>query len=278
MKALKELKARFRKLSTANKVQLIAASALTSLLVVGFPAAAWFAQSGKLEAFTKIKEPANLDIRAGHFDNIQYFDLSNIDIENMIETGTPHRVVFSVSAGDYKIPYKLQLAHTTNIPFKYHIYRAKEYAADDEDCPAVPDVKYISVPLKEQGATASEYTFYYQKKIKTENGQEVLDEVTLEIKNPAAASQATYGRVVAAGSGSYYNASYDDGDDPELYAVPVYEQSGRITYDANSDHDYFILEICYDDTAVTTGNFSEWNKAENKKETDMIYLTASRTE
>lgn len=263
----KILKKKFSELSTGKKVQAIIASVLTVALLIALPVYAWFALGGKLEAFTKIKEPDNLDIRAGHYDAVQYFNLNDIDIETIAgENGVqkPHMVVFSVSAGDYKIPYQLQLAHTTNIPFKYRIYRATEY--DSAHKPNNPDVTYISEPLKKQGEAEADYTFYYTKGT----------EITLTAKNPDASSSGTYGRTLALGSGSYYNDTYDNGDAPEVYAVPIYEQSGEIRYDSTSDHDYFILEISWDNTAATTGNFSEWNKADNKKETDMIYLTASR--
>lgn len=259
----KGLKQKFNSLSKWKKMQVAAASLLTLAIMI-LPVYAWFAQGGKLEAFTKIKEPDNLDIRAAHYDAIQYFDLSNIDIEEVAE-GKHHMVVFSVSAGDYKIPYQIQLAHTTNIPFVYEIYRAKEFTYDK--APAEPDVTYVSLPIKNQaGTTAADYTFYYKK----------VEKIDLEAKNPDTGSKGYYGRQLAVGSGKYYEDTYNNADDPEIYAVPIYEQSKKITTDSNNDHDYFILEISWDETAAQTGNFKDWNVAENKKETDVIYLTASR--
>lgn len=258
-KTFKNLKNKFSELSTGKKVQAIIASVFTVALLIALPVYAWFALGGKLEAFTKIKEPHNLDIRAGHYDAVQYFSLNDIDIES-IASGTPHRVVFSVSAGDYKIPYQIQLAHTTNIPFTYKIYRATESTS----APGGTYVTYVSEPLKEQGE--STYIFYYARGT----------EIPLTAQNPDPASTTNYGRRLALGSGAYYDDTYDGGDNPEIYAVPIYEQSERITYDSESDHDYFILEISFDTTATAKEGFSEWNAAENKKETDMIYLTASR--
>ncbi|WP_303789421.1 hypothetical protein [Ruminococcus flavefaciens] len=253
------LKKEFSELSTVKKVQAIIASVLTMLLMIALPVYAWFALGGKLEAFTKIKEPDNLDIRAGHYDDVKYFNLNDIDIES-IAAGTPHRVVFSVNAGDYKIPYQIQLAHTTNIPFKYRIYRASESTSAAD----ATYVTYTSELLKEKGET--NYTFYYI----------MGDEIPLTAKNPDPDSITNYGRQLALGSGDYYKDTYDVGDDPEIYAVPIYEQSGKITYDSSSDHDYYILEISFDETATAKDGFSDWNIAANKKETDMIYLTASR--
>ena len=274
LKVFNKLKAWFSVLSTGKKVQFIAASVLSLVLLIGLTVYAWFALGGKLEAFTKIKEPDALDIRAGHYDAVQYFNLDNIDIES-ISTGTPHRVVFSVSAGDYKIPYQIQLAHTTNIPFKYRIFRASESSTVPQG-DGVEYVTYVSEPMQNQGM--ANYTFYYTKKTKVVDGETVYDEIVLTPKNPDSESSGTYGRQLALGSGNYYSETYDtaNGDAPEIYAIPIYEQSGEIRNDSNSEHDYFILEISWDSKARQTDNFSEWNTAENKKETDMIYLTAIR--
>lgn len=262
--AKKGLKQKFSELSKANRVQLILASFLSLVLVVGLPVYAWFAMGGKLEAFTKIKEPDNLDIRAGHYDDVQYFELKDIDIEAISKEGGCELRVFSVSGGDYKIPYQLQIAHTTNIPFKYEIYRATEYSYNEK--PQNPDVTYISEPLKAKGLSEEECTFYY-----TMGEQE-----TLHVKNPDDNSVNYYGRLLADNSDKYYSSTYDSVDDPEIYAVPIYEQTGRLTSDEESDHDYYILKISWDREAAQEGNFSEWNKPENLKETDMFYLTASR--
>lgn len=78
-----------------------------------------------------------------------------------------------------------------------------------------------------------------------------------------------------------YKNTYTVGtDDPELYAIPVYKQSDKIpeagmNMASENGYDYYILEIDWNEEAAATG-FSEWNEAANKKETDMIYITASR--
>lgn len=256
-----KIKQSFCKLRTGKKVQVVIAMLLTAALLIILPVYAWFVMGKKLEAFTKIKEPDNLDIRAGHYDAVQYFSLNDIDIESVAK-GTPHRVVFSVSAGDYKIPYQIQLAHTTNIPFSYKLYRATEYTSASD----APDVTYVSMPLKNEGKTPAEYTFYYKKN----------SEIELTAKNPDADSMTNYGRQLALGSGKYYDNTYNESDTPEIYAVPIYEQTGKITTDIYSEHDYFILEISWDAEADKEGNFKDWNAPENKKETDIIHLTASR--
>ena len=52
---------------------------------------------------TKIKAPANLDIKAGNQDQIINFDLSGVDIEEIQKTGAKG-YVFSIDSGDYKTP------------------------------------------------------------------------------------------------------------------------------------------------------------------------------
>ena len=108
-----------KKLNRVQKIQIIIASVLTIAIIIAISVYAWFSLASNMETMTKVKEPDNLDIRAGNFNPIINFDLNGINIEDMAENDHAEYRVFSVSAGDYKIAYKLQLTHTTNIPFKY---------------------------------------------------------------------------------------------------------------------------------------------------------------
>ena len=216
-----------------------------------------------METMTKVKEPENLDIRAGHYHSIINFELSDINIEEMGKNGTAEYRVFSVSAGDYKIPYILQLAHTTNIPFKYSIYHATEAATAGVD-----NVPYKPLYKDPDDPTTDGITYYYK----------IGEKVTLSPLNADSANETYYGRKIAKNGDTYYNKTYEDENDaPEIYAVPVYLQSKTITpTDKGEDaHDYFVLKIEWDSEAAAT-NFTKWNKAENNKETDMIYIAASR--
>lgn len=254
---------KFNKLNNIQKVEFVLASLLTLALMVGIPVFAWFSSVNKMETMTKVKEPENLDIRAGHYHPIINFELSDINIEEMGKNGTAEYRVFSVSAGDYKIPYILQLAHTTNIPFKYSIYKATEVDSEGTDT-----VAYKPIYKDPDDDTTDGTTYYYKKG----------DEVTLTPLNVDSDNEEYYGRGLAKKGDTYYNKTYDsDGDAPEIYAVPVYLQSDTITpSDKGEDaHDFFILEIEWDSETAAT-NFSKWNKAENNKETDIIYISASR--
>ena len=93
---------RFNKLNNVQKVEFVLASLFTLALMVGMPVFAWFSSVNKMETMTKVKEPENLDIRAGHYHSIINFELSDINIEEMKKNGTAEYRVFSVSAGDYR--------------------------------------------------------------------------------------------------------------------------------------------------------------------------------
>lgn len=253
----------FKKLKTGQKIEFVLASILTLALLIGLSVYAWFAQSNNLETMTKIKEPDNLDIRAGHYHSIINFELSDINIEDMEKNNTAEYRVFSVSAGDYKISYKLQLAYTTNIPFKYSIYEATEVDSEGEDT-----VSYKPIYKDPDDSTTDGKTYYYK----------IGDVVALEPLNADDKNEEYYGRVIAKKGDYYYNKTYNGSDESEIYAVPMYLQSDEITpAEKGADaHDYFILKIEWDGEDADT-KFTKWNKAENNKETDIIYITASRS-
>lgn len=247
----------FNKLSNTQKIEFVLASLLSLLLAIGVPVFAWLFFANNLETMTKIKEPDNLDIRAGNFDPIINLELSNIDIEAMQKSNTSQYYVFSVSAGDYKIDYNIQLAHTTNIPFKYTIWRATKVSGSGENVVAYH-------PLD----NPNEVTYY----------QKDANPLELTPLNADEGNASHYGRVIAQSSGDYYVKTYSGVDLPEIYAVPMYLKTAEpITPTEKGDHDYFILQLDWDGAAVTEGNFAQWNKAENNKETDIIYISASRT-
>ena len=249
------LRYKWNALSLKNKIQLITASILTVALMIALPVYAWFAFSNDMETVTKIKEPENLDIKAGNFDPIVNFDLRDINIESIKENGR-EGYVFSVNAGDYKIDYDLQLAHTNNIPLTYEIYHATEVAATVSGA-------VLYAPLNNPNDK-----HYYQAGTKIE-----LTEI-----NPDNNSQTNYGRKTAAQSGTFYTKTYDIGDNPQLYAIPTYLQTANpiVHNETSNGPDYFILYLNFDSNAAEKVGFVQWNIADNNKETDMIYLTAEK--
>ena len=241
-----------------KRVQLLAASALTLSMIVAVPVYAWFVFSSRYDSLTKIQKPETLDIKAGHADAIINLNLSDIDATKKKDNAYQKYYVFSVVASAVE-SYDIQVAHTTNIPFTYELYRANQSEADTAIADSV--VSYDA---------ADGHTYNYS----------LGESVGLVNKNPDSGST---GRVIANNSSAntYYNNTYEtgaDADTPELYAVPIYAQtkdSGINTI--NADHDYFILKLSW--TVDKNNNaayapYADWNYAKNNKETDIIYIAA----
>ena len=275
---------RFRKLNKRQKAELITASFLTAALLVALPTYAWFAGSKNLETITKIKEPGEIVIRAGkalktnEADPIVNFEMKDIDIQ-AIAAGTPKRFVFSVYPGDYNLGYNLQLAHTTNIPFTYTIYRAT--APDTTNMTS----QQIAALTPYSPIEAPELVTYYQTDGNVDGN---ADNTSLPMSALNEDDGTAYGRKIAKQDDNgdeykCYSQTYDGADEPDIYAVPVYMQTDqpvmRVGDPADGDgFDYFILELGWDTTAVTEGSdYADWNIASNNKETDMIYITAKRS-
>ena len=86
------------------------------LLVVSY---AWFYTQREMSTAAWIKAPVVLDIRAGNDQDIKYLDMGNIEVG---ETDGYKDYVFCVY-GKPVDNYSLQLAYTTNIAFHYEVYR-----------------------------------------------------------------------------------------------------------------------------------------------------------
>lgn len=159
--------------------------------------------------------------------------MADIDVEN----GSYKDFVFGIGGADVQ-QYQIQLAHTTNIPFEYEIYRAKSVSETEKSAEAVV---YVS---------DSDGTFYYDKsgdspisgKYLNRDGSEILANSTLHEK-----SYDSYGNVQKNSEALYWQSdglSVNDAENPFC--------------------DYFIIRV-------------KWNdKVQNNKETDMVYLTVQR--
>lgn len=252
MNRIKEI---FQNLNKMQKIQAILASIVSILFLVEIPIYAWFAlSSNKAETMTKIQEPKNLDIRAGNAESIEYFDLNDINIEE-ITADSPKRYVFCVVTGSNKTLYDIQIAHTTNIPFTYSLYRAVVGTAYDAGA-----VAYTTHDDNPQ-------TIYYKS---------VGEKLKLNPLNADDANTSNYGRTLGIKDidDKCYKLVYGTDDSPEIYAVPKYEKVKELeTKDPN--HDFYILELGLE--GEDADGFSQWNINKNNKETDIIYITASRT-
>lgn len=224
---------KFRKMKKKKKRQLVIAVSLSVVLLVALPVYAWFTHKRSIALTTKINAPTQLYITAGNKESVANLEMADIDVEN----GSYKDFVFGIGGTDVQT-YQIQLAHTTNIPFEYEIYRAKSVSKTEKSAEAVV---YVS---------DSDGTFYYDKsgdspisgKYLNRDGSEILANNTLHEK------------------------SYDTYSNVQKNAEALYWQSVNLSVnDAKKPFcDYFIIRV-------------KWNdKVQNNKETDMVYLTVQR--
>lgn len=229
----KSIFGKFRKLEKKKKLQLVIAVSLSAVLLVALPVYAWFTHDRSIALTTKINAPTQLYITAGNKESVANLEMADIDVEN----GSYKDFVFGIGGADVQ-QYQIQLAHTTNIPFEYEIYRAKSVSETEKSAEAVV---YVS---------DSDGTFYYDKsgdspisgKYLNRDGTEILANSTLHEK------------------------SYDSYGNVQKNSEALYWQSDTLTVIDNKDPfcDYFIIRV-------------KWNdKVQNNKETDMVYLTVQR--
>lgn len=224
---------RFKKLNKKKKIQLVAAMALTAALLVALPLYAWFTHTRSIAMTTKINAPTQLYITAGNKESVANLEMGNIDVE----TEPKYKdFVFGIS-GKYVSKYQIQLAHTTNIPFTYKIYRASSVENAGADT-----VEYVSEDSSKH---------YYQKGEEVQ-GDYINQDSTTKIAND-----------------SLHDKSYEQYGNVQKHAEALYWQSeeqdvkNKLTY-SDDFVDYFIIRVSWDDNV------------ENDKETDMVYLTVQR--
>ena len=226
----KSIFGKFRKLEKKKKLQLVIAVSISVVLLVALPVYAWFTHKRSIALTTKA--PTQLYITAGNKESVANLEMADIDVEN----GSYKDFVFGIGGADVQ-QYQIQLAHTTNIPFEYEIYRAKSVSETEKS----EAVVYVS--------DEENKTFYYKidgNKISghylNQQGSEILADSTLHEK------------------------SYDSYGNVQKNAEALYWQSdGLSVNDAENPFcDYFIIRV-------------KWNdKVQNNKETDMVYLTVQR--
>ena len=281
------IKSRFMALEKSQKIQLLAALLMTILLVIALPTYAWFSDQREIAVSTKIDSPATLEIKAGGEQAIINFELSDIDTEDTsynsyTKDGVEYYYkdfVFCVKGKSLSV-YDLQLAHTTNIAFKYDIYSA---IADNNG-----DILYM--PKDNNAANSQRYRL---ARIRTDiDGQAVLDDndnaiyddYSTPLDGEYANATITGNRVVVNNSltgRSYNKTGANDDDDLQKYADPAYWiKRGIVVHsiqkqDGGFTHAY-VLRISW----IMPNSINDSDREENldivqnNKETDMIYITA----
>lgn len=212
-----------------NQWKLFAIILLSSVLLITIPTLAWFYYSRSMQSVAMIKIPDDLTIGEGDMKPSLEIDLSQIDVTE----GTEKNIVFCVYSKLNK-KYNLQLAHTTNIGFRYEIYKAqKDESGTTEDNNGE---KYNITP-------------------------EALSGTYINKDNNGIAND------------KYHNITYPKGDtnyqNVQDNAEPLYwKTSESIGFPATPNKNgyyvnYYILKIRWDGLNLT-----------NNKETDMVYLMA----
>lgn len=227
------------KTNSNKKVMLILSAVLIVVLSIALPIYAWFSNQKGLVTMTKVQSPVALNIGAGNKENCAYIDMSGINVEDEENTSKSVNFVFCVYSTENINNYKIQLAHTTNIPFTYKIYKAEE---SDTEPTGNYDVIYYD--------NTDTNTHYYTKVGKQIDGDYLNKIETSMIANDTQ-HQITYG------------------DYKDIYvqqnAEPLYWQNNSpisTSYTGTEFVDYYILEVSWDENI------------QNDKETDMVYITA----
>ena len=239
-----------------KKFRLLLTMAALLSIMAGVAAYAWFFYTRQIETFTWIKTPMRLEIGSGNNHSIVHLDMGSIDAD------TPDRealYVFCVYGEPIDI-YSLQLAYTTNIPFYYDIYRAKlangssgnvtftytdgeeektEYFTYDPGSDPVISGKPLSVMSSAEISGHQSHRLSYGD----EKGENPVD--TKKVQSNA--------------EPLYWLASEN--------GLNVLNPMNRGVDSAGNGYfcDYFVIRVHWDEGTVI-----------NDKETDMVYLTASR--
>ena len=165
---------------------------------------AWMRYQRSLQTMTKVEIPI-LSIE-GSAGGVLAMNLGDIDVTS----GTQREYVFGIRSNQ-DTQYKLQLAHTTNIPFTYTIYPATKGDNRPEGAYVFESGKYFSY----EKALAGNYL--------NKNGQIATDDY----------HQQTYGN---------YNRTYI-----QERAEPLYWQSQVFREIQKSDVQYYVLVVSWTD-------------------------------
>ena len=103
-----------------QKLILSGAALVISALLLAI-SYAWFCTQREMTTAAWIKAPIVLDIRAGNNQDIKYLDMGDIEVGEGQSGSKDYVFCVYGKPVDY---YSLQLAYTTNIAFHYDVYRA----------------------------------------------------------------------------------------------------------------------------------------------------------
>ncbi|MCR5796685.1 MAG: hypothetical protein K6G63_02060 [Eubacterium sp.] len=260
---MRTIKEKFINLPISKKVRILIAMVFTLAQLVLIGVLAWFTNQREIETMTRIKNPPTLNLASGHEDGISGFELRGIDVTKgtKVENSDDEYYkdyVFSVEPGKIS-QYDLQIAHTTNIPFEYELFRAKE---DDNG-----DVEYTALDGNQY-----KYSIFGSAEV-----EGIPQGISLSDVNPDGGGT---GRVLGdEGSLPTERKNYDNSDTVDIYAKPLYSvardiRRNDISIDGSDDRDYFVLRLTWTLNDNPSPSENEWNFAYNNKETDIVYISA----
>ena len=118
-----------------RKIELAVALLVTVLAITVVPVYAWFSHQRELAELQLIKSPDLLYIASANAEAIKNLDMSGINVEaTKIVNGNTVNITSKMFpfcvAGDYAPSFTLQLAHTSNNPFKYEIFEGTVYTSE----------------------------------------------------------------------------------------------------------------------------------------------------
>jgi hypothetical protein len=298
MVLLSKVKNGFLQLSLSKKIQLITALVLTLAIVIAAPTFAWFRYQRSIVKFFKIDKPNPLFLSAAHREDSINFEIDGIVIDEILVDGEGQPIrdgedkeqkitykdyVFCVT-GEAIRSFIIQIAYTTNNPFTYHVYAAKELSEKPVISPGVPVdfVEYTLTGEPQEGvpvlsgaiyhSDASEGdVLYYQIDNTVEEADGVIDSngmypgTYLNSTDGSLADNDTNGS-----SGTYLILGYGEYGNIQQDARPVYWQARNVAstpgeHNANKEPfcRHFILRIGWADGTIDT----------KSKETDIVYIS-----
>lgn len=286
MKKIKE------KLSNLPHKRMIGA-VVAILLTVPLPAYAWFSSHRQLGDLQYVDSPTELYITAGNGEDLQYLDLTGIQVTDANVDQMYY--VFGVKGSDAS-GYNLQLAYTTNNQFEYFIYPAKESSADNylvdytthNEDGTLGDPVYYTIDTEDinnsnvnysGNASFPNYVLWTGSVVRNQTSPA---SVTAEFLNLDATGKDARDRDAIKANSSKHSGTYGTNNNTvynnvQDYAEPLYWQVRNIRSDMDSVTkevmDYYILEVNWKKTRSIVGA----ENLKNDRETDVIYIAVKGT-
>ena len=295
--------ARIKRIPKGTKIRFIVIFVITACLAAALPVYSWFSYQRKAAEMYKIEYPNSLYINAANREDQVNFKLAGINVGELRrdEEGyyldannervtsaelaaaiTKKQYVFSVSGSNTK-KYILQLAHTNNNLFDYAVYEAEqtssppsgnaEYIKYKTDPGAHKENPFIAIGTDVVVTTAAGQTnapavtttavrYYTKGSMVMRDGDSATD------KNRNTDTNA--GVRLAKDSDIYFHETYGSSANVEAHSIPTYLQNEISNFETDESKrfcHYYILEVTW------SGDRS----GVEEKETDMVYLSVSRT-